>query len=152
MTGSRLSAHRALSPAFGVVMIAAAEPQTHPLALWASGVAITAVVIGMRFRIAATLAVLLTALALALSAPPPMLAVLSGLSATAYLVMRHVSVPNSATPTRATAVAALSFGLAGAVITIFPLDVGWLPLIAPFGLLGAFAIATHPYMRQPNQS
>jgi CHASE2 domain-containing sensor protein len=81
-----------------------------------------------------------------------MLAVISGICAAAYLVMRHACVPNSVTPTRATAVAALSFGLAGAVITIFPLDVGWLPLIAPFGLLGAFAIATHPYMRHRNQS
>jgi hypothetical protein len=49
-------------------------------------------------------------------------------------------------------VAALSFGLIGAVITVLPLNVTRLPLIAPFGLLGAFAIATHPYMRHPDQS
>jgi hypothetical protein len=152
VTQSRLSVQRGLSPAFGMMMVAATEPQTHWLALWTGGLAIAAILFGARFRSAATLAVLLTALTLALSPPPPMLAVMSGICATAYLVMRHVSVPNSTTPTRATAVAALSFGLAGAVITIFPLDVAWLPLIAPFGLLGAFAIATHPYMRHPNQS
>lgn len=81
-----------------------------------------------------------------------MLGVISGLCATGYLVTRHVCGLNSATPTRATVVAALSFGLAGALVTVFPLDVAWLPLIAPFALLGAFAIATHPFMRRPNQS
>jgi len=133
-------------------MVAATEPQTHWPAPWTAGLAIAAVLFGMRFRSAATLAVILTALTLALSAPPPMLAVMSGLCAAAYLVMRHASIPNPATPTIATVVAALTFGLAGAVVTIFPLDVAWLPLIAPFGLLGAFAIATHPYMRHPNHS
>jgi hypothetical protein len=148
VTQSRLSVHRGLSPAFGMLMVAATEPQTHWPALWTGGLAIAAVLFGVRFRSATTLAVLLTALALALSPPSPMLTVLSGICATAYLVMRHVSVPNSATPTKATAVTALSFGLAGAVITVFPLDVGWLPLIAPFGLLGAFAIATQPYVQR----
>jgi hypothetical protein len=152
VTQSPLSVQRGLSPAFGVAMVAATEPQTHWLALWAAGLAIAAVLIGVRFRCAATLAVLLTALTLAVSSPSPMLAVMSGVCAAAYLVIRHVSAPNSPAPTSATAVTALSFGLAGAVITVFPLYMGWLPLIAPFGLLAAFAIATRPYMRHPNRS
>lgn len=151
MTRSRLSVQSGLPLAFGTMMVATTEPQTHHLALWTAGLAIVAVLFGVRFRSAATLAVLLTALTFALSPPPPMLAVTSGICATAYLVMHHVSAANSLIPTGATAVAALSFGLAGAGITIFPLDMAWLPLVAPFGLLGAFAIATHPYTRQPNQ-
>jgi peptidoglycan/LPS O-acetylase OafA/YrhL len=58
----------------------------------------------------------------------------------------------SAAPTRATALAALGFGLVGAVGAVVPLDVAWLPLLAPFGLLAAFAMATHPYLRRRNQS
>jgi hypothetical protein len=139
--------HRGLSLVFGVVMVAATEPQTHRLALWTAGLAIAAVLFGVRYRCAATLAVLLTALTLAASVPPPMLVALSGLCATAYLVLRHISVLNSATPTSSTVLAALSFGLVGAAVAVVPLDVAWLPLLAPFGLLGAFAIATQPYLR-----
>jgi hypothetical protein len=143
-----LFVRRGLSLAFGVVMIVATEPQPHRLAAWTAGLAIAAVLFGVRFRSVATLAVLLTALTLAASAPPPLLVVTSGLCATAYLVLRHTGVPNSATPTRASVLAALSFGLVGAIVAVLPLDVAWLPLLAPFGLLGAFAIATQPYLRQ----
>lgn len=152
MTRPRLSVQRGLSLPFGVVMVAATALQTHWPALWTAGLAVSAVLIGVRFRSAATLAVVLTILTLGLSAPPPMLVILSGLSATAYLVTRHLSGPNSVAPTRATIAAALSFGLVGAVVTVFPLDVSWLPLLAPLGLLGVFAIATYPYLRHQNQS
>ncbi|MDT5150970.1 MAG: hypothetical protein QOI01_2703, partial [Mycobacterium sp.] len=97
-------------------MVVAAEPQMHWLARWAAGLAIAAVLLGVRFHSMATVAVLFTALTLTLTTPPPALAVMSGLCATAYLVMRHASGPNSAAPTRATALAALGFGLVGAVV------------------------------------
>jgi len=148
----QFSVPQGLSLALGVAMVAAAEPQMHWLARWAAGLAIAAVLLGVRFYSMATVAVLLTALTLTLTTPPPVLAVMSGLCATAYLVMRHASGPNSAAPTRATALAALSFGLFGAGVAVVPLDVAWLPLLAPFGLLAAFALATHPYLRRRNQS
>jgi hypothetical protein len=144
----RVLVHRILSPAFGVMMIAAAEPQPHHLAAWTAGLAIAAVLFGVRFSWAATLAVLLTALALAASGPPPLLAVTSGLCATVYLVLRHTSIPNSAAPTRASVLAASSFGLVAAIVALSPVDVAWLPVLAPFGLLAAFVIATQPYLRQ----
>jgi hypothetical protein len=78
-----------------------------------------------------------------------MLALASGLCATGYLLLRYASRPNSVRPTWATAIAAVIFGLVGAAITVFRLDIAWLPLLAPFVLLGAFAIATRPYPPQP---
>ena len=130
-------------------MVVIAAPHPHRPVLWLQLSALGAVVCGVRFLSAATLAVLLTALTLALSVPPPMLDALSGLCATAYLVMRHVSGSNSAVPTKVTVLAALSFGLAGAVVMLIPLNVPWLPLVAPFSLLAAFALVLHPYLRRP---
>jgi hypothetical protein len=78
--------------------------------------------------------------------------VLSGLCAAGYLVTRHACGPDSATPTKLTVLAALSFGLVGAAIAVVPTEMAWLPAVAPFGLLGAFAIAVGPYLRRPNQS
>jgi hypothetical protein len=140
-----------LTALFAVVMVAATDPQTHWLALWTAGLAIAAVLTGVRFRSAATVAVLLTALTLAISIPPLMLSAVSGLCATGYLVMRHTSGPISAAPTRATVLAALSFSAVGAVVAAVPLDVAWLPLVAPFVLLGAYALVIHPYLRHPKQ-
>src|ERR1700753_4264916 len=74
-----------LSPAFGVLMVVATQPQPHRPAFWIAGLAISAVAFGVRFRSAATLAVLLTAVTLALTAPPTVLSAASGLTATAYL-------------------------------------------------------------------
>lgn len=142
---------RALSAIFGVAMVAIAEPHPHRPVLWLQLLALAAVGCGVRFLSAATLAVLLTAVTLVLSVPPPMLDASSGLCATSYLVMRHVSGSNSAVPTKVTVLAALSFGLAGAVVMLIPLNVPWLPLIAPFGLLAASALVLHPYLRHPYQ-
>jgi hypothetical protein len=79
----QFSVPRGLSLALGVAMIAAAEPQMHWLARWAAGLAIAAVLLGVRFHSMATVAVLLTALTLTLMTPPPVLAAMSGLCATA---------------------------------------------------------------------
>jgi hypothetical protein len=138
-----------LTALFAVAMVAATVPQARWLALWTAGLAIAAALAGVRFRSAATVAVLLTALTLTISTPPVMLSALSGLCATGYLVMRHTSGPISAGPTRATVLAALSFSAVGAAVAAIPLDVAWLPLVAPFGLLGAYALVVHPYLRHP---
>jgi hypothetical protein len=142
----------ALTLCFGLMMVAATDPRTHWLALWTAGLALAAMLTGVRFRWAATVAVLLTALTLAISTPSLMLSAVSGLCATGYLVMRHTSGPISAGPTRATVGAAVSFSAVGAVVAAIPLDVAWVPLVAPFGLLGAYALVIHPYLRQPKQS
>src|SRR5712664_218576 len=69
----------ALTLCFGMAMVAATDPRAHGLALWTAGLALAAVLIGVRFRSAATVAVLLTVLTLAISAPPLMLSAVSGL-------------------------------------------------------------------------
>jgi hypothetical protein len=136
----------------GMAMIAATDPRTHGLALWTAGLALAAVLVGLRFRSAATVAVLLTALTLTISAPPLMLSAVSGLCATGYLVMQHTSGPISAGPTRATVGAAMGFSAVSAIVAAVSLDAAWLPLMAPFGLLGAYALVIHPYLRQPKKS
>jgi hypothetical protein len=142
---------RALTLCFGIAMVAATDPQLHGPPLWTAGLALAAVLIGVQFRSAATVAVLLTALTLAVSAPSLMLSAVSGLCATGYLVLRHRGGPVSVAPTRATVGAALSFSAVGAAVATVPLDVAWLPLVAPFGLLGAYALVIHPYLRRPKR-
>jgi hypothetical protein len=141
-----------LSPALGVAMIAAAAPHAQWLAACTAGLALAAVPVGVRFARAATLAVLLTALTLAVSTPPSMLVLVSGLCATGYLVTRHANGPNAAVPTLATVVSAVGFGLTAAVVAVIPVDVVWLPLLAPFALLGAYAMATNAYLRARSES
>jgi hypothetical protein len=141
-----------LSPALGVAMVAAAAPNAYWLSACAAGLALASLVVGVRFARLATVAVLLTALTLALSPPPSMLVLLSGLCATGYLVTRHASGPNSVTPTRATVVSAMGFGLTTGLVAVIPVDVAWLPLLAPFALLGAYAMATHAYLRRRSES
>ncbi|CAN5230292.1 hypothetical protein BH11ACT7_BH11ACT7_14160 [soil metagenome] len=130
----------------GAAMVAATVPQSHRLAAWTASLAVAAVLVGLRFRSAATLAVLLTALTLTLSAPPTVLAVASGLCATAYLIQRHTSGSDAAAPTRSTMWAGLSFGLVTAGTAMLAIDVAWLPLIAPLLLVGAFALSVDPYL------
>jgi hypothetical protein len=143
---------RIFSLAFGVGMLVSAAHQLHGPAMWAAGLALAAVFLGVQSASAATGAVLLTTITLALSEPSPPLVVMTGLCATAYLVLRHASLPNSTPPTRVTVAAALGFSLAGVAVTMIPLDVPWLPLVAPFALLGAFALAVEPYVRSRQKS
>lgn len=137
---SRVLPSRTMTTVLGVLMVVATGPLSHRPALWIAGLAVAAVFCGVRFRSAATLAVVLTAATLLLVDPAPMRYAVAGLCATAYLVMRH------AAPTWTTALSAAGFGVCGAVVAYTPFDVAWWPLVAPFGLLGAFALAAHPYL------
>jgi uncharacterized protein (DUF58 family) len=60
--------------------------------------------------------------------------VLDAVTGTAYVAL-----------TKTTIVAALGFSLVGAAVAVVPLDVAWLPVVAPFVLLAAYAIAIYPY-------
>ena len=101
---------------------------------------------GLRFRPAATLAVLLALSALVLSDPSPMFAALSGLSAAAYLVLRHaVGAPAGVvTATPPTMIAAVGFAFVGVVATSFAPQLPWSPLLAP---VVVFAIYAWPHDR-----
>jgi hypothetical protein len=97
------------------------------------------------FRPAATLAVLLTVLVIVASDPAPVRAAMTGLCAAAYLLCRHAdgAVVAGSGPTT---VAAVGFSFAGLVATSFPLQVPWLPLVAPLAVLGIYVLVTRPFL------
>jgi hypothetical protein len=103
---------------------------------------------GIQFRPAATLAVLLTVAAIVLSDPPPTFAALSGISAAAYLMLRHaVGAPTDViTATQPTTIGAVGFTFAGLVATSMPLQLPWLPLLAPLAVFAIYAIASRPFV------
>jgi drug/metabolite transporter (DMT)-like permease len=126
-------------------MVGSATVGSHGPAAVAGGVAVIAVGVGMAFRPAATLAVLLTVLTIGLSNPSQLLAALSGLCAAAYLVCRHAAGAPAA-GAGPTMVAAVGFMFAGLVATSFPLQVPWLPLAAPLAVLAIYVLATRPFL------
>jgi hypothetical protein len=108
--------------------------------------ALFAVVVGIQFRSIATVAVLLTMVAMSLSDAPPVLAALSGLAAAGYLVLRHAAgKPGLMTVTPPTVVAAMTFTVAGLAATSFSLRLPWLPLLAPVVVFAIYALVTRPF-------
>jgi hypothetical protein len=146
--GAQLSAH-AVSTACGVLMVAAVGIGAHGSARVAATSAVVAVTIAVLFRPVATLAVLLTVVAIALSGPPATVAAVSGLSAAAYLVLRHAASSGAGldSVSGATMVSAVGFTLVGLVATAFPLRLPWLPLLAPLAVFAVYLLATRPYLR-----
>jgi hypothetical protein len=142
-------APRVFSTAFGLLMPAAAAVDAHGIVLAVSAVAGCAVLAGVYFRAAATLAVLLTVGAIVLAAPSsPVYAALSGLSGVAYLVVRHaVSTPAGVvTTTWPTVIAALGFTFAAVAATSVAPTLPWAPLLAPVAAVGIYALAVRPYL------
>lgn len=137
---------RFFSPVFGLLMLAATGVGTHDRLAWvAAALAVVAVLTGMLFRPAATLAVLLAMSVLVFSDPSPVLAAVSGLCATVYLVLRH-AVGGAVTMSQPTTVAALAFTFVGLAATSFPLRLPWLPVLAPLAVLGIYLLATRPFL------
>jgi len=132
--------NRALSTAFGLVMVAATAVQADDAAMIAAALAVLAVLVGNAFRPAATLAVLLAAAALVLNEAPVVLAALSGLCAACYLVLRHTAVI-----TAPTVIGAVGFTAAGLMAVSLPLELPWVPLVAPLAVLALVALATRPF-------
>jgi hypothetical protein len=131
---------RIVSAAFGFVMIAAAVVQADGTALVASGFAVAAVLVGTVFRPAATLAVFITAGVIVLADAPPMLAALSGLSAAGYLVLRH-----TVSATAPTVVGAVGFTTAGLAAASVPVQLPWLPVLAPLAVVVAYVLVIRPF-------
>ncbi len=148
MASLALSGSHAVSTVFGLLMVGSAAVGSHGPAVVAAAVAVIAVVVGIALRRAATLAVLLSVLTIVLSDPSHLLAALSGLCAAAYLVCRHAA----GTPTGVvigswpTIVAAVGFTFAGLVATSFPLQLPWVPLVAPLAVLAIYVLAARPFL------
>jgi hypothetical protein len=137
-----------MSTGFGVLMVGLAAVGSHGLAVAAAAAALIAVGVGVASRPAATLAVALSVVTIMASNPAVVLTAWSGLCAAAYLVCRHAV----GTPTRAvmlswpTVVGAVGFTFAGLVATSFPLQLPWLPLAAPLGVLAIYVLAMRSFL------
>jgi hypothetical protein len=135
--------NRALALVFGLVMVGSATVGTHGPALAVTGAAAIAMGMGIALRQIATLAVLLTVFTIVLSDPSPLLAALSGLCAAGYLLCRYSNAVIGSWPTL---VGTLGFTFAGLVATSFPLQLPWLPLLAPLAVLAIYVVAMRPYI------
>ncbi|MGA9492126.1 MAG: hypothetical protein WBV80_17990 [Mycobacterium sp.] len=146
--GAQLIAHL-LSTASGAAMVAVVGIGTHGAAGVAAVSAAVAVAIAILLRPVATLAVLLTVAVVALSSPDAALVAVSGLFAAVYLVLRHAAAGavglNSVSG--ATMVSGVGFTLVGLVATAFPLQLPWLPLLAPLAVFAIYLLATRPFLR-----
>jgi hypothetical protein len=139
---------RTLSVVCGLLMVAAAGIGSEGPARVATVLAVVALMAGTIFRPVATLAVLLTVVVIVLSNPAAALAAVSGLSATAYLVLRHAAATRAGlnTVSGPTMVGAVGFTFVGLVATAFPLELPWLPVAAPLAVVAIYLIATWPFL------
>lgn len=133
---------RALSFAFGLLMVAAGALRGDQSTLAASVVGVLAVVVGVRFGAAATLAVLATIVALGLADPPPFLAAVAGLAAVGYLVLRHAR--GGAVLTTPTVVGAVGLSVVAGLGMAVPSTVPWVPLVAPLAVLLSYVTVVVP--------
>jgi hypothetical protein len=140
MTTSVAPVTRAVSAAFGLVMVASAAVQADRPGLIAAIVAAAAVLVGSVFRPAAAVAVLLTVAMIVLADAPPVLTGTSGLCAAAYLVLRH-----TVAVTSPTVVGAVGFSAAGLAAASVPIQLPWVPLLAPLAVLVLFVLMTRPF-------
>ncbi|BBY26682.1 hypothetical protein [Mycolicibacterium sediminis] len=134
---------RALSPAFGLLMIAAIAGGVDGPAFGLVAAAVVAVAVGVRWAVGATVAVVCVVALVVLTDPPALVAALAGLAATAYLVTRHVAEASVSAPTMLGALALSSVATFAAVV---PADVAWLPAAAPFAAVVVFAVVARPFL------
>jgi hypothetical protein len=130
-----------LSGVCGLAMAAAAGFGTSGIAAAGALLTVGAVLAGLWWRPAATAAVALAVAVLGFADPPTVSAVVAGLAAVGYLALRHAG-----TMTPATVIGALGFTVAGLAATAFPLSLPWLPLLAPFAVLGVYILVAQPFL------
>lgn len=137
---STAPATRAVSTAFGLVMVASAAVQADGQALIAAVVAAVAVLVSSWLRPVAAVAVLCTVAVIVLADAPPVLTATAGLCAAAYLVLRHTAAVSSPT-----VLGAVGFTAAGLAAASLPLSLPWVPLLAPLAVLGLYVLMTRPF-------
>ena len=138
----------AFATGFGLLMVGLGADGWRGSAVVSGVAALIAVAVGIVFRPAATVAVMLAAVTAMLSNPPVVFVALSGLCAAAYLVCRHAVGASAPVVLDSwpTAAGAVGFTVAGLVATSFPLQLPWLPLVAPLGALVIYLLAIRPFM------
>lgn len=137
-----------LSTACGLLMVAAVGIGTHGPARVVASAAVLVVAAAVVLRPLATLAVLLTVLVIAATSPTSVVAAVAGLAAAVYLMLRHAAASGIGldSVSGTSLVAALGFTLAGLVATAFPLQLPWLPLLAPLAVFAIYLLATRPFL------
>jgi hypothetical protein len=148
MTALSRSTALALSTGFGLLMVGLAAVGARGPEFVAAAAALIAVAVGVVFRPAATLAVLLSVATIVVSDPSLVFAAWSGLCAAAYLICRHAvgTPPGAVMWSWPTVIGAVGFTSAGLVATSFPLQLPWLPLAAPLAVLAMYVLATRPFL------
>ncbi|WAC90367.1 hypothetical protein [Mycobacterium sp. Aquia_213] len=146
-SGARFGVH-ALATAFGLLMVGLAAVGSHGPAVGTAVAALAAVGVGMVFRPAATVAVLLCVTAIVVSDPSHVFVGLSGLCAATYLISRHAAAMPDAVVMASwpTLVGAVGFTFVGVVAMSFPLHLPWVPLAAPLAVLAIYVLATRPFL------
>ena len=133
-------------PAFGLLMVVTAGATGGPVVLAVLGLAVIAVGVSLADRRAATVAVLLNIVALALSDPSPLFAAVSGMSAAAYLVVRHSAGGGAVTMTIPMVAGLLGFTAAGLAATAVAVPVSWIPLLAPAIIAAVLIVVAWPLL------
>lgn len=138
--------NRALSPAFGAVMVLTAALDGGPVVLAILAAAVAAVAAGMFDRRAAVVAVLLTVVALALGIPTSLYAAVSGLAAATYLLTSYAEATGANTLTVPIVVGLVGFTLAGLAATAITTRVTWVPLLAPVVMAAVLVVVALPLL------
>ncbi|CAA0124284.1 Uncharacterised protein [Mycolicibacterium vanbaalenii] len=135
-----------LSTGLGLVMTVAAGIHTAGVTIILAILTGLAVLVGIRFRRAATLAVLLAAAAVMLTDAPPLATGLAGLASACYLTLRHNECESirPAPGYSPAIVAALAFAALAVLAASLPLDIPWLPILAPPIMFLAYMMAIQP--------
>ena len=136
----------AFAAAFGLLMVVTAGGTGGPVVLAALGLAVVAVAVSLVDPRAATVAVLLSIIALALSDPAPLFAAASGLSAATYLVTRHAIGSGTPMLTVPTVAGLLGFTAVGLAATAVALPVNWIPLLAPVLMAAVLIVVAIPLL------
>jgi hypothetical protein len=117
-----------------------------PLVLAVLAAAAVVVAAGLFDRRAAVVAVLLTVVALALGAPTPLFAAVSGMAATTYLLTGYADRAGAVTLTVPSVAGLIVFTLAGLAATAVSSAVPWMPLLAPAVMTAVLIMVTMPLL------
>jgi hypothetical protein len=130
---------------FGLLMVAATGAWPPHPAFAGAVLAAAVVIMGIVVRPVATAAVAMSAGLVALAAPAPLFAALSGMFAVAYLLSRHSP---SGLPALTSAPVQCALGLCAValVATSVPLALPWVGLLAPVAVLALYVIAVRPFV------
>lgn len=139
------ASQQAVAAAFALPMVVFAAAGLHGPAVATGAAALLAACVGIGFRPAASLAVLLVVVTVMLAGPEPVFVALSGLCAAGYLVCRYS--PGPLPVSWPTVIGAVGFTFVGLVATAFPLRLPWLPLAAPLAALAIYVVAARPFVR-----